>query len=190
MFETAKAARILKQPGNVAVIPTDTVYGLAARAFDPDSVNRLYSLKQRDHKPGTLIAKDIDQLRSLGLLRRYLKSVEQFWPGPVSVLIPVQDSVKLNYLTLGRDSLAVRIPAQPSLIELLSLVGPLMTSSANAPGEPTATTIEQARAYFKQKVDAYFDGGDLSGRKPSTIIRVIDDAVEVVREGAVKIAGA
>ncbi len=171
----------------MVVIPTDTVYGIAARASDQAAVKRLYAIKQREHKPGTLIAKDIDQLTELGLTRRYLKGVEQFWPGAVSVLIPAAGE-QLKYLTLGLNSLAVRIPADPDLAGLLKLTGPLITSSANTPGKPTSTDISQAKSYFANDVDAYFDGGDLSGRKPSTIVRVIDDAIEVVRQGAVKIS--
>jgi L-threonylcarbamoyladenylate synthase len=64
----------------------------------------------------------------------------------------------------------------------------LVTSSANQPGEPPAETLAAAHRYFGEDVDFYLEGGDLSGRQPSTIIRVIDDAIEVLREGAVKIS--
>jgi tRNA A37 threonylcarbamoyladenosine synthetase subunit TsaC/SUA5/YrdC len=84
-------------------------------------------------------------------------------------------------------SLAVRIPAQSEIAELLQKTGPLITSSANHPGEPTANAVDEARKYFGDTVDFYVDGGDLSDHKPSTIIRIVDDAIEVIREGAVKI---
>lgn len=178
-------AAILNVPGNIAVIPTDTVYGVVARAQDKAAVARLYELKHRHHKPGTLIAASIDQLVELGIPRRYLTAVEQYWPGAVSVVIP--DSPGLEYLDMGKHSLAIRIPDHEALLELLRQTGPLITSSANMPGEPTATTITEAQAYFGDKIDHYHDGGDLSGHAPSTVIRVIDDAIEVLREGAVTI---
>lgn len=181
-----KAAIILQQAGNIGVIPTDTVYGVAARAADEAATSRLYELKKRDDKPGTLIAADIDQLEALGLKHRYLKAVEQYWPGAVSVAIPASDP-KLKYLHRGKMSLAVRIPKDRQLQNLLQKTGPLLTSSANQPGEPPANTIKEAKGYFGDSVDFYTDGGDLSDRQPSTIIRIIDDAVEVLREGAVKI---
>ena len=181
MFEIALDK--LHAPGSIGVIPTDTVYGLVARAADEAAVQRLFTVKKRDHKPGTIIAASIEQLAELGIKIRYLKAVEQFWPGAVSVQIPYQP----DYLSQDTSSLAVRIPDNPQLVELLKQTGPLMTTSANAPNEPTATTIKAAKTYFGDKIDFYVDGGDLSGRAPSTIIRIVDDAIEVIREGAVKI---
>ncbi|CAN5421057.1 L-threonylcarbamoyladenylate synthase [soil metagenome] len=178
-------AEVLQRPGAIAVIPTDTVYGVVARATDQVAVARLYELKNRHHKPGTLIAANIDQLVELGIPRRYLTAVEQFWPGAISIVIPC--GPELDYLELGQSSLAVRIPDQSSLLDLLLVTGPLLTSSANMPGEPTANTVTEARAYFGDQVDAYQDGGDLSGHAPSTVIRVVDDAIEILRDGAVKI---
>lgn len=171
---------------SVGVIPTDTVYGLVARATDREAVERLYELKHRPNKPGTLIAADIKQLEDLGLKHRYLKAVESFWPGPISVLIPCSDP-KLSYLHRGKMSLAVRIPAKHDLRELLKTTGPLVTTSANHAGEPPATNIHAARKYFGNEIDFYVDGGDLSDHQPSTIIRIVDDAIEILRQGAVRI---
>lgn len=177
----------LEKPGVIGIIPTDTVYGIVARAADESAVARLYGLKKRDDKPGTLIAANIGQLEEIGLKHRYLKAVEEFWPGAVSVVIPAADPA-LEYLHKGKMSLAVRVPKDKELQELLKKTGPLVTSSANHPGDPPANTIAEAREYFGDEVDFYVDGGDLSGRKPSTVIRIVDDAVEVLRQGAVKIS--
>lgn len=176
----------LKQEGAIAVIPTDTVYGVVARAEDKTAVTRLYELKRRENKPGTLIAANIEQLEALGLKRRYMTAVEQYWPGAVSVIIPCADP-NLEYLHKGKMSLAVRIPADKELIALLQQTGPLISSSANDPGEPTATNIDEAKKYFGDEVDFYADGGELSNHQPSTIIRIVDDAVEVIRQGGVTI---
>lgn len=176
----------LNQSPNIGIIPTDTVYGVVARADDHPGVERLYALKHRESKPGTLLAASIEQLETLGLKRRYMKAVEQYWPGPVSVIIPCADP-KLSYLHQGKMSLAVRIPEDKKLLELLLQTGPLLTSSANPPGQSPAVNIGQARQYFGDQVDFYADGGDLSGRLPSTIIRVVDDEIEVIRQGAVTI---
>lgn len=182
-FTSDVAARLAA--GEVGVIPTDTVYGLVASASNPLAVERLYKLKSRENKPGTLVAASIDQLVALGLKRRYLKAVEDYWPGAVSVIIPC--GPELAYLHRGLNSLAVRIPDDKDLLELLAASGPLATTSANHPGEPVASTIDQAKSYFDDEVDFYIDGGNLSGREPSTVIKIVDDAIEVLREGAVKI---
>lgn len=172
----------LNQPGAVGVLSTDTIYGLVARATDQAAVSRLYSLKMREQKPGTIIAASIDQLVELGIKRRYLKAVEQFWPGAVSVIIPC--GAELEYLHQGKSSLAVRLPNDENLQKLLEQTGALLTSSANLPAQAPAATVAEAKKYFSDKVDFYVDGGDLSSRRPSTIIRIIDDAIEVIRQGA------
>lgn len=183
MFDTA--AQQLQQPGTVGVLPTDTLYGVVARAQDMAAVARLYRLRQRVHKPGPIIAAGIDQLVELGLKRRYLMPFEQFWPGPVSAVVPC--GPELECLHQGTYTLAVRIPAYRALRELLAKTGPLMTTSANRPGEPASVTVDEAKTYFGSRVDFYVDGGDYTGRAPSTVIRMLDDAIEVLREGAVKI---
>lgn len=180
------SAQQLLKPAAVGVIPTDTVYGIVARAADQAAVERLYAIKRREAKPGTLIAVSLEQLEALGLKHRYLKAVEQFWPGAVSVVIPAADPA-LAYLHRGKMSLAVRIPDDAELSKLLEQTGPLLTSSANQPGEPPAVNLEQAKAYFGDQMDFYADGGDLSRQRPSTIIRIIDDAIEILRPGAVNI---
>lgn len=172
----------LQPAGALGVIPTDTVYGVVAQAADSAAVTRLYEVKDREHKPGTIIAASIDQLESLGLKRRYLTAVSQFWPGAVSVIIPC--GPELEYLHQGKQSLAVRIPGNIELRQLLEQTGPLLTSSANHPGQPTAVTVNQAKSYFDDNIDFYVDGGDLSDHQPSTIIRIIDDEIEVIRNGA------
>lgn len=172
--------------GSVAIMPTDTVYGICALATDHGAVARLYALKSRDKKPGTLIASSVDQLVGLGIKRRYLKAVEQFWPGALSVVVPTASS-NLRYLDLGLGTLAMRVVEDKSLVDILQRTGPLISTSANLPGCPPAHTIAEAIDYFGDKVDVYMDGGDLMGREASTIIRIVDDAVDVLRPGAVRI---
>ncbi len=183
-IDNSEVIRLLND-GAVGVLPTDTVYGLSCRAADKSAVTRLYNLKRRDNKPGTVIAANIDQLTELGIKARYLKAVQHFWPNPISIVIPSQD---LEYIHLGKSGIAIRIPKSAELTTLLEETGPLLTTSANQPGSPEAANIKQARDYFGDSIDFYIDGGDLSGRKPSTVIRIVDDAVEVLRQGAVRIS--
>jgi L-threonylcarbamoyladenylate synthase len=171
--------------GGVGVMPTDTVYGLVARAADPQAVARLYALKNREHKPGTIIAASVEQLVELGVKKRYLSAVEQWWPNPLSVETPM--GPELDYLHQGTGRQGLRVVADANIRKILEQTGPLITSSANKPGEPGSVEVQQAIDYFDDTVDFYVDGGDLSGRAPSTIIRIIDDAIEVIREGAVRI---
>lgn len=182
--DQSKVVELLNS-GLIGVLPSDTIYGLMCRASDADTVERLYQVKPRELKPGTLIAANIDQLVELGIPRRYLTAVEHFWPNPLSVVIPTLPQFK--YLDHGLMSLPVRIPADAKVRKLLEQTGPLQTTSANLPDEPPATNISEAIGYFGEMVDFYVDAGTLPGGPPSTIIRVIDDAVEVIRQGAIKI---
>lgn len=175
----------LLKNGAVGVLPTDTLYGLVCSAANMDAVKRLYAIKKREKKPGTVIAASIEQLVELGVKARYLKSGEGFWPNAISVETPLDPN--LNYLHQGTFRQALRVPKEPNIIALLEQTGPLLTSSANQPGEPPADTINDAQNYFKEEVDFYVEGGDLSDKKPSTLIRVVDDAIEVLRPGAVTI---
>lgn len=175
------------QNGKVGVLRSDTIYGVMAVAANQEATSRLYDLKKRDRKPGTVIAASIDQLVDLGLKRRYLRAIEEYWPGAITVIVPT-DNPALSYLDQGVGSLAVRVVDDAELAALLQQTGALVTSSANHPGQEPADTIEQAKDYFDDEVDFYIDSGDLSGRQPSTIIRIVDDAIEVVRKGAVEVS--
>lgn len=176
----------LLQRGAIGILPTDTLYGLVCTASQQAAVEHLYRAKNRNNKPGTVIAANIDQLVGLGLKKRYLKAIQQYWPGPVSVVVPSSDP-KTNYLRQGTTGLAARLVKDRQLEALLEQTGPLLTTSANMPGQPPCKTIDEAMIVFGDSVDFYVDGGNLSRRKPSTLIRVVDAAIEVLREGAVTI---
>jgi len=90
-----------------------------------------------------------------------------------------------DYLHQGVTSLAMRIVADPQIRELLEQTGPLITSSANQPGHPPATTVEEAIAYFDDQIDFYVDGGTIKDVLPSTIIHPTPDGIEILRQGGV-----
>ncbi len=168
--------------GGVGVVPTDTVYGVVTTVANRDAVARLYRLKNRDKKPGTIIASSTQQLIDLGVNEKYIEIVKHLWPNPISIVLPVGDD--LEYLDQGVGSLAFRVVADRELVKLLEVTGPLLTSSANDPGKPVANTIDEAKIYFGDKVDFYVDGGDLSDRLSSTILKLSDGKIELLRQGA------
>lgn len=172
--------------GAVGILPTDTVYGIVAVARNQKAVAALYAAKHREGKPGTLIAADVLQLHALGIAKDLLDSAEAFWPGPVSVVLPV--GKELSYLHQGQESLAVRVTADEQLRKLLEQTGPLLTSSANMPSEPTAKNLEEAERYFGDSVDFYVDGGIVASGAPSTVLKLeVDGTITVLRQGAVLI---
>lgn len=171
--------------GAVGIVPTDTIYGLCALATNHDAVARLYALKNREQKPGTLIAATIEQLIELGVDEPSLRAVAHMWPNPLSIIIPAPDT--LAYLHLELVSLAVRIPKDENLRHLLEATGVLITTSANHPGAPPANNLEDAERYFGNEVDFYVEGGDRTNLPPSTVARYVDGKLEVLRPGAVAI---
>lgn len=174
----------LLREGAVGVIPTDTVYGLVAIVSNPEAVKRLYALKNRERKPGTVIAANIEQLADLGIKPEYLSRAERLWPGPVSIETPHD----ITYLHQGTGRQAFRIPSDPEVYELLLKTGPLQTTSANPPDVTTAAGYAEAKAYFGDSIDFYVDGIDLSDRPASTIVRFTEQGeLEVIREGAVRV---
>ncbi len=179
---TQEQAKKLLIAGKIGVMPTDTVYGLVARAHDVSAVQRMYALKKREQKPGTLIAASTKQLIELGVSQSEINKVKKWWPNPLSAVLPINER---NYLHQGVNTLAMRVVAHPELIALLQQTGPLITSSANQPGEPPATNINEAFAYFGDDVDFYVDGGTIVNGTPSTIIRPVNNGVEILRKGSI-----
>lgn len=177
----------LLQTGATGVIPTDTVYGLVARAQSPEAITHMYGVKSRERQPGTTIGASVEQLASLGFPQDALEAASKHWPAALSVEMSAKQVPE--YLSTGQPVMAARIPARPELISLLEATGPLMTTSANAPKQPTSTSVEMAIAYFGDDIDFYVDGGDLSGQPPSTIVGIRPDGSFIVyRQGAVNVA--
>lgn len=172
--------------GCVGVLPTDTVYGLVAKASDEHAVHKLYQTKPRELAPGTMIGDSVAAFTELGFSADQLSRVTRYWPAALSVVLDASNAAP--YLKQNRDALPVRIPDSSSLSKLLHQTGPLMTTSANAPKQPTSTSVKMAMDYFGDSIDFYVDGGDLSGRPPSTIIGFDDvGAIIIYRQGAVEI---
>lgn len=168
--------------GAVGVLPTDTLYGVVASMAFPDAIERLYEVRHRSSLKGciTLIA-DKDQASNLIEWNRFGRKIaSQYWPGPVSIVLPVAEYTP-RYLHPVSGTLAFRVPDKEDLRALLWHTGPLFAPSANPAGMKPATTIDEVRKYFGDAVDFYVDAGDLSGNQPSTLIREKDGAIEVLR---------
>lgn len=183
LVKDSEAISLLRS-SKVGVMPTDTVYGLVARADNPAAAARLYALKHREHKPGTIIAANIQQLVDLGIEPRHLDRIAHLWPNSLSVVVPAGEH--LAYLHQDLRSIPMRIPKDPKFRRILEQTGALISSSANQPGMPPAANAAQAWDYFQGSVDFYVAGEDLTGKAPSTIICVSENGhIEVLRQGAV-----
>ncbi len=179
--EWQKAAEILKA-GEVAVIPTDTLYGIVALTGSSKAVERVYFLRKRSpDKPVIILIGSYSQLEDFvdipDTSEKYLQSV---WPGQISVILPCNKK-EYAYLHRGTNSLAFRMPADEALQKLLLSTGPLIAPSANIEGMPSATNIEEAKKYFGENVSVYIDKGELIGN-PSRLVRLNEDgSVDILR---------
>lgn len=154
--------------GGVAVLRTDTIYGIVACAENQDAVEKVYRLKDRDSKksPIVLIADSAQMFDDVSIeLQNKLDSV---WPGKVSVVL---SSTKApNWISRDNHSVAYRLPNEPQLIKLLEVTGPLIAPSANPESMQPAVSVERAKEYFGNEVDIYLDGGVVEDNKPSQLI--------------------
>lgn len=164
------AAHIKK--GGVAVVPTDTLYGIVADAHNPAAVEEVYRLKKRDlGKACIVLIEHISQIEAFGCASNELvDKLQLLWPGPVTVVIPVADSGQAVHIHRGLTSIAFRMPEKNTYIaELLQKTGPLIAPSANIEGESPARNIAEAKNFFGGHV-MYHDAGLIQNTKPSTII--------------------
>ena len=184
------AATTAIRAGELVVLPTDTVYGLAADAFDPAAVRRLLDAKGRgrDMPPPVLVG-SVATLEALGSAvpawARVL--VEHYWPGPLTIVVREQSSLQWD-LGETRGTVAVRMPHDPVALELLGRTGPLAVSSANTTGQPAATDADRAAEMLGGSVAVVLDGGPTVDDRPSTIIDCTADRPRVLRVGAVPVA--
>ncbi|MFH0969709.1 MAG: L-threonylcarbamoyladenylate synthase [Patescibacteria group bacterium] len=186
-IEIKKIANILLNDG-IGVLPTDTLYGLVGRAFSRKAFDRIFELKKRNPKNPFIILissiKDLD-LFDIKVNENAKKMLEKYWPGKVSIILPC-DNEKFSYLHMGTKTLAFRTPDKKDLLKILEKTGPLLAPSVNHPGEKEALTIEEAKKYFGSSVDFYVDEGKLESL-PSTLIKIENGKIVVLREGAVEI---
>lgn len=160
--------------GAIAVIPTDTIYGLVACADNKTAVQKIYLTKKRNPvKPCIILIDKPSRMLDFGVKDSWLSSTKQYWPGPYSLIFPT-DRSDLYYLDRGTKTLAFRMPNNTSLINLIKKVGPIIAPSANPEGSLPATNIKQAKIYFGSDVNLYIDGGLLEKSTPSSIIDMRD----------------
>ena len=185
--ETAiEAAALAIRRGGLVVLPTDTVYGVGADAFDADAVRGLLvaKVRGRDMPPPVLIsaATTADAL-ALALPGYARALMDKFWPGPLTIVGKQQPSLQWD-LGDSRGTVAIRMPDHPLALELLERTGPLAVSSANVTGQPAATDAAQAEEMLGEHVTVILDDGPSVGGEASTIIDVTGVQGRVLRRGA------
>ena len=170
--------------GEVIVIPTDTVYGLAARPELPGAVEAIFVIKRRASDLALpVLGADVHTLSKVVLIDRRAEALgAEYWPGPLTLVLPRAEDFPYDLGGRSTGTVAVRVPDLQTTIELLAASGPLAVTSANRSGAPPAVTVEEARAVLGEEVSVFVDGGRVGGA-PSTVLDLVDGP-RVLREGA------
>jgi len=192
-----RLARAALGRGELVVVPTDTVYGVAADAFSAQAVQRLLDAKGRTRQsPPPVLIPGIATLDALAsdVPQQVRDLVDAFWPGGLTVILHAQPSLDWD-LGETRGTVALRMPDSRIALELLQEVGPLAVSSANTTGDPAAMDVDAAEAMLGDSVSVYLDGGVLEphdGAAASTGSTIVDatglstgEGLRIVRHGVV-----
>lgn len=181
------AASFLKA-GNVVAIPTETVYGLAANAYDPDAVLRIFEIKQRPRfNPLIVHISSIDKLGTVAETAEpvLLQLANYFWPGPLTILVK-KSALISDLVTAGSEFVAVRVPNHPLTLELLNQLDfPLAAPSANEFGKISPTSAKHVEESLGNKINYILDGGNSAVGIESTIIKMEAGKVVILRPGGI-----
>ena len=186
--ETNEAAAALAAGGIVA-FPTETVYGLGGDAGNTQAVRRIFEAKGRpSDNPLIVHVEDVPAAMRLAKqvsdLERLL--MEAFWPGPLTLVLPVREGVVSSLVTAGLDTVAVRVPAHEVARELIAASGrPIAAPSANRSGRPSPTLATHVRGDLDGRIDGLLDGGPTGVGLESTVVQVVGDRIHILRPGGV-----
>ena len=174
--------------GGVVAIPTDTVYGLVASLAHAEAIERIYALKGRpEEQPLPVLVASVDALEHVTSFvdGRVQMLLNEFWPGPVTVVIPSDRNLPAAVLGPG-NTVGVRIPNHPLAIEVIGKAGGAVAStSANRSGEAPALTAADVEATFGAELDLILDGGIAPGGRASTVVAIRGDTLKILREGPI-----
>ena len=180
-------AKIIKE-GGIVIFPTETVYGIGTNGLDKEAIKKLYEVKQRPlNKPISLLVSNIEMVEQVAknISKLEYKIMQNFFPGPLTIILEKKDIVP-DILTANTNTVGIRMPSGEIARKLIEYAGvPIATPSANISGKPSGTNIKDIQKDFDGKVDCFIDNGESKLGIPSTIIRVINDEVHILRQGSI-----
>ncbi len=183
-MEAIEAAAEDIRAGELVVYPTETVYGIGADIYNQKAIKNLFVAKNRPFDmPLSVAVADKDMVEQIAVMTRPVeKLIDAFLPGPLTIITKKNPNVP-DIVTSTSFKVGIRIPDDPVALELVKRTGPIVATSANLHSHPDAVTVEEAVADFGDSVKTYLDRGSTPSGRPSTIVWIMDDAVEIVRQG-------
>jgi L-threonylcarbamoyladenylate synthase len=183
----SKAIELLKK-GDVTVYPTETAYALGCDATNKDAIANIFKLKRRIlSKTSPIIASSLEQaLDYVEISEQALVLAKKYWPGPLTIVLKAKKDLPKEILNENKE-LAIRVSSHKVPLELTKKLGrPIVSTSANIAGGSTCYKIENVKEQLGEDI-FYIDGGELEKNKPSTVVRVNENDIEVLRQGDIKI---
>ena len=180
-------AGIIKN-GGIVVFPTETVYGIGTNGLDKDAVKRLYNIKKRPlNKPISLLVSDFEMIEKVvkDISELEYKIMKKFFPGPLTIILNKKDIVP-DIVTSGGSTVGIRMPDEEITRKLIEYAGvPIAAPSANISGKPSGIDLQEIIKEFGDMVDYYIDGGKSKIGISSTIVKVENNTIKILREGSI-----
>lgn len=188
--ELVDIVNIIKQDG-IIVFPTETVYGIGGNALSKDVIKKIYNIKKRPQdKALNILVKNKEEIERYAYISNIIekKIIDNFMPGPITIILKKKKSEISDLLTANNDTIGIRIPNNNIIKRILEECNlPLAAPSANISGKPSSIKLEDIKEDFDNKVEAFIDGGVCKQSMSSTIVKVIDGKVKILREGVISI---
>lgn len=180
-------AKIIRE-GGIVVFPTETVYGIGTNGLDEIAVKKLYEVKRRPlNKPISLLISNIEMVEKIAknISELEYKIMESFFPGPLTLVLEKR-KILPDILTANTNTVGVRMPNDEIARKLIEYAGvPVATSSSNISGKPSGTNIKDIQKDFEGKVDYFIDNGESKSGIPSTVVKVINNEIQILRQGLI-----
>lgn len=185
--EVKSSIKMLKE-GKILVVPTDTVYGICSDATNEKAVEKIFRIKNRDkNNPLNILVSSVDMAKKY--TKNFNKIAEtlanKFWPGALTMVFEKNDLIP-KIVTANKETIGVRIPDNEVTLNIINELSlPIACPSANISGRPSGTVVEDIKSDFKDNVDIYIDCGPSKIGIESTIVKINENSVEILRQGKI-----
>lgn len=172
--------------GGIIAFPTDTIYGIAASAYQAGAIDRIYTIKGRDvSKSIPVLIGNMDQMRQVvaNFTETAMRLAERFWPGALTIVLPKHPNLPANLSVT--DTIGVRFPDYPPVTKLITETGPLAVTSANLSGGENSLTAQDVIDQLGGRLDLLLDGGTTPGPIPSTVVSCLGSDYKILRHGVI-----
>lgn len=175
----------------IVILPTETVYGICASAYSDNAINKIYEIKKRNMSKSLIVLiSNLDMLYEIveDVNEMEKNLIDKYWPGPLTIIFHKNKNSKLSKYVSNSSTIAVRLTSNKLISNIIEKSGvPIVAPSANISGDVTGTKISKIIDNFNGKVDYIMDNGDILDDTTSTIVQVIDNKINIIREGKIKI---